>query len=67
MVKLGPAWFRKALIDWVPWPDAQRLKKVIYTIDDVAQDILRTRRQAYEDGQINGKDILSAMCKFNSV
>ncbi|KAK7060609.1 hypothetical protein VNI00_001375 [Paramarasmius palmivorus] len=65
MVKLGPGWFRKALIDWVPWPDAQRLKKVIYTIDDVAQDILKTRRQAYEDGQINGKDILSAMLRFN--
>ncbi|KAJ8086648.1 hypothetical protein PM082_005471 [Marasmius tenuissimus] len=65
MVKLGPAWFRKALIDYLPWRDAKAVKKVIYTMDDVAKDILATRRQAYEDGQINGRDILSAILRYN--
>ncbi|KAL0572435.1 hypothetical protein V5O48_009528 [Marasmius crinis-equi] len=65
MVKLGPAWFRRRLIDWLPWNDAKAVKKVIYTMDDVAKDILAYRRQAYEDGQINGRDILSAILRYN--
>lgn len=64
MVKLGPMWFRKELIDWLPWPDARRVKKVIYKIDSIAQDILKFRRKALEDGSGYGKDILSAMSEL---
>ncbi|KAK7060613.1 hypothetical protein VNI00_001379 [Paramarasmius palmivorus] len=67
MVKLGPAWFRKAIIDWLPWRDAQLLKKAIYTIDDIAWDVLNTRRREYEDGNTNGKDILSAICTSSTL
>jgi hypothetical protein len=68
MVKLGPAGFRKALVDWLPWPDARRVKSVIYKIDDIAQDILKTRRKAMEEREgYGGKDILSAMSENQSL
>ncbi|TFY79237.1 hypothetical protein EWM64_g4776 [Hericium alpestre] len=65
MIKLGPAWFRRELIDWLPWPDARRIKEVIYKIDSISRDILATRRAALNDGSGFGKDILSAILKFN--
>lgn len=64
-VQLGPAWFRKRLVDWVPWPDLHRVKAVIYRMDDIAQDILQTRKQAFADGESYGRDILSAIMRYN--
>jgi len=55
MVKLGPAWFRKKLVDQVPWPEAHRVKADIYRMDDIAQDILRTIKQAFAKGESYGR------------
>jgi hypothetical protein len=50
LIKLGPAWFRRRMVDLTPIPAVQRLKSVIDTMEDtteaIYQDHLRDMAEA---------------------
>ena len=65
---LGPAWFRRALLDL--WPDAhvQRLKRNVDMIDLRAREIIAEKKSAVQGGDhrlmhqiAEGKDVMSTL------
>ncbi|KAM5539718.1 hypothetical protein V8D89_006531 [Ganoderma adspersum] len=69
---LGPAWFRRFLLHFVPIPKIQRLKVLTDTLSKAAQDIYLTKKAAIERGDADllhsvgeGKDIMSVLLREN--
>lgn len=67
--KLGPAPFRRWLLDQVPLPNVQRLKDLSDVMIERSKDIISEKRIAMEKGdeallqQVGeGKDIMSILC-----
>ena len=67
---LGPAWFRRFLLDLVPIPKIQRLKVLTDTLSKAAEDIYLSKKLAIERGEADllhsmgeGKDIMSVLCE----
>ncbi|KAI0069487.1 cytochrome P450 [Panus rudis PR-1116 ss-1] len=73
LVKLGPAPFRRFIVDILPSKRAQRMKNVADTILVHTKEILRQKREALAAGdeavvhQVGeGKDILSVLLRANT-
>ena len=67
---LGPAWFRRFLLHFIPISKIQRLKVRTDTLSKAAQDIYLAKKAAIERGDADllhsvgeGKDIVSVLCE----
>lgn len=73
-VKLGPAPFRRWLLDLLPLSKVQHLKGLADVMDNQARDILARKRVALASGdeallhQVGeGKDIMSILCALSVI
>ncbi|RPD55386.1 cytochrome P450 [Lentinus tigrinus ALCF2SS1-7] len=69
---LGPAWFRRKVVELIPSTRVQRLKEIVDTMHQRSVDIVSQKKAAMENGddailrQIgDGKDIMSILLKAN--
>ena len=67
-MKLGPAWFRRQIVDILPSKSVQRLKDIIDTMERTSVDIVEKKRAAFLEGEEAvvkqlgmGKDIMSIL------
>ncbi|RXW23304.1 hypothetical protein EST38_g2537 [Candolleomyces aberdarensis] len=74
VVKLGPAWFRRKLVEWMPSRRVQKVKEISDVMHDYAGKILKERRdqqtRLLADGEDSGesgrpKDVISMLLKAN--
>ncbi|KAJ2930111.1 hypothetical protein H1R20_g6976, partial [Candolleomyces eurysporus] len=74
VVKLGPAWFRRKLVEWMPSRRVQKVKEISDVMHDYAGKILKERRDQQtrllangEDSGESGrpKDVISMLLKAN--
>lgn len=71
LVRLGPPWFRRKLVEWTPSNIVQKLKDMSDVMHDRAKEILELKRQELkrnphsgdeiQEGQL--KDMISALSK----
>ena len=72
-VRLGPAWFRRKILDAFPSSRIQRVKYIIDTVHDGCRKLLAEKRAALTKGDQEllhavgeGKDIMSVLRAFSS-
>ncbi|CAE6474050.1 unnamed protein product [Rhizoctonia solani] len=70
--RLGPASFRRAIVEWIPHRPVQRIKNVSDTMHKTAAEIMKHKREAMANGTLDsevaaGKDIMTALLKQNLV
>ena len=64
LTKLGPAWFRRWVVDHMPLKQVQDLKKVVDVLHDTSIRLVEQKKAALEKGEFSaGKDIISILCK----
>ena len=70
-VRLGPAWFRRMLLDLVPNEKVQRVKYVCDTLNAGCVALFKTKKAEMEraDEELmqkvgEGKDVMSLLCKL---
>ena len=70
MVKLGPAWFRRLLVEYLPLKPVQQMKYVVDTMHQTSVDIFEQKKAALRLGEESvvkqvgmGKDIMSILGK----
>ncbi|CCM02686.1 uncharacterized protein FIBRA_04792 [Fibroporia radiculosa] len=70
--KIGPAWFRRLLLDMIPYQHLQTLKKIVDTMSEKSQEIYEAKKASLSMGtevlleQIGeGKDIMSILMRAN--
>ncbi|KAI0955823.1 hypothetical protein AcV7_006386 [Taiwanofungus camphoratus] len=70
--ELGPAWFRRRMLEIVPSRQLQKLKRIVDTIAQRSSEIFSARRSALQRGDESlfqqvgqGKDIMSILIKAN--
>jgi hypothetical protein len=68
LVKLGPAWFRRFIVDLLPFKNVKRLRDIVDVMHSTATDILESKKRALKEGdealsrQVGrGKDIMSIL------
>ena len=68
---LGPASFRSAMIDWLPFPALKRLRDVVHKVDVDTNIIYEEKKACLDAGEEGfmkqvgeGKDIMSILCEF---
>ncbi len=68
---LGPAWFRRMLLDMVPNRGVQRIKNVTNIVHEKSKEIFLAKKSAIERGDQEllhtvgeGKDIMSILCEY---
>ena len=68
---LGPAWFRRFLLQLMPIPSIQRLKTITDIMAQRTEEIYFAKKKAIESGDkelLNalgeGKDIMSVLCEY---
>ena len=67
LTKLGPAWFRRWLVDMLPLAQVQQLKDVVDVLHDTSARIIAEKRALLEGGKFSaGKDIISILRKSYS-
>jgi hypothetical protein len=71
LLTLGPARFRRFLVDHAPFNAVQDLKGIVDIMYKTSVDIINSKRRALEEGDeeterqvARGKDILSILCEF---
>ena len=47
---IKPAWFRRFLADLVPDPNFQKLKEMVYSLDENSRKILKSKQDAFLRG-----------------
>ena len=69
---LGPAWFRKWLLDFVPDPKVQRVKRLTYMVHNRSMEIFEEKKAAIKRGDQEilhvvgeGKDVMSILRRFH--
>lgn len=74
--ELGPAWFRRRMLEIVPSRQLQKLKRIVDTIAQRSSEIFHARRSALQQSDESlfqqvgqGKDIMSILstCALSSV
>ncbi|KAK7676944.1 hypothetical protein QCA50_020062 [Cerrena zonata] len=73
LVKMGPSWLRRWLLERVPSKRVQRLKDIADILDENAKGVLSEKRAALKAGDTaiqedvsSGKDIMSILLRDNS-
>ena len=65
LTSLGPAWFRRLMVDLLPIPQVQQLKHVVDVLHDTSIQIISEKKAALEQGKVyQDKDIISILRKF---
>jgi len=71
LMKLGPAWFRRFMVNILPFKSVQKMKNIVDIMQKTSEDIVAQKRKAFADGEesvVNqiggGKDIMSILCEF---
>ncbi|CAE6409925.1 unnamed protein product [Rhizoctonia solani] len=70
--RLGPAFFRRIVVELTPHHPVQRMKSVVDTMHETAVEIMKRKRRALESGTLDsevaaGKDIMTALLRQNLV
>ncbi|KAI0716430.1 cytochrome P450 [Earliella scabrosa] len=66
LTKLGPAWFRRWVVDHMPLKQVQDLKKVVDVLHDTSIRLVEQKKAALEKGGFSAeKDIISILLKAN--
>lgn len=70
--RLGPALFRRAVVECIPYRPVQRMKNVVSTMHKTAIEIMKRKREALGNGALDsevaaGKDIMTALLRQNLV
>lgn len=73
LIKMGPRWFRRSVVDMYPNPDVQNIKEVVDTMSAKSYEIFNQKKVALKRGdeavlrQVGeGKDIMSILIKANT-
>lgn len=71
VMNIGPAWFRRFIIDILPSKPVQKMKGIIDIMQKTSEDIVAQKREALAAGEDSvvrqmgaGKDIMSILCEF---
>lgn len=66
--EVGPAWFRRKLVDWTPSKAVRRLRDISDIMQETSEGILHKKKVAMEEGEEavshlfgNGKDIMTTL------
>ncbi|CAE6474028.1 unnamed protein product [Rhizoctonia solani] len=70
--KIGPAFFRRAVVETIPHRPVQKMKNVVDTMHKTAVEIIKKKREALEIGTLDsevaaGQDIMTALLRQNLV
>ncbi|KAH7339123.1 cytochrome P450 [Rhizoctonia solani] len=70
LTKLGPANFRRAIVERIPNSSVQGLKRVVDIMDVTAADIIRRRSEGLEQtssesGALAGEDLMTTLLRHN--
>ncbi|GAB1526240.1 hypothetical protein RhiTH_009407 [Rhizoctonia solani] len=70
--RIGPASFRRAIVEWIPHRPVQKMKSVSDTMYKMAAEIMKHKREAMDNGTLDsevaaGKDIMTALLRQNLV
>lgn len=72
LLTLGPAWFRRFLVEHAPFKAVQEMKEIVDIMHKTSVEILESKRKALEEGDeeterqiAKGKDILSILLREN--
>ncbi|KAJ1301292.1 hypothetical protein OPQ81_003696 [Rhizoctonia solani] len=70
--RLGPAFFRRKIVECIPHRPVQRMKNVVDTMHKTAVEIMKRKREALDNGTLDsevaaGKDIMTALLRQNLV
>jgi hypothetical protein len=67
---IGPAWFRRWIVNTLPWKDAHQLRDIVDILHNTSVEIFESKKKALADGdeavasQIGrGKDIMSILSR----
>jgi len=70
--KLGPAYLRRTVVNWMPFASVQKMKQVSNTLYDISAEIFAEKKLAIQQGEAalqrrigEGKDIMSTLMKAN--
>ena len=64
LTKLGPAWFRRWLVDRLPLAPVQQLKNVVDVLHNTSVRIIAEKKALLESDEVKaGKDIISILRK----
>lgn len=66
---IGPAWFRRKVVDWTPSKTVHKLRDIVDVMHATSVGIYQTKKAALEAGEdalmsqvANGKDIMTILC-----
>ncbi|CAE6483030.1 unnamed protein product [Rhizoctonia solani] len=70
--RLGPAFFRRTIVELIPHRPVQRMKNVVDTMHKTAIEIMKRKREALKNGTLDsevaaGKDIMTALLRQNLI
>ncbi|EIW55291.1 cytochrome P450 [Trametes versicolor FP-101664 SS1] len=66
LLQLGPAWLRRWIVDRIPIPRTQKLKRVVDILHQTSVKIIEEKKAALQKGEYAaGKDIMSVLLKAN--
>ncbi|CAE6502790.1 unnamed protein product [Rhizoctonia solani] len=70
--RLGPTFFRRAVVERMPHRPVQRMKNVVDTMHKTAVEIMKRKREALDNGTLDsevaaGKDIMTILLRQNLV
>ena len=70
IVRLGPAWFRRMLLDLIPYEKLQRIKRNCDVVNRGCQNLFNAKKEALKRGDETllqlvgeGKDVMSVLCE----
>lgn len=64
LLQLGPAWLRRWIVDRIPIPRTQKLKRVVDVLHQTSVKIIEEKKAALQKGEYAaGKDIMSVLRK----
>lgn len=67
LLQLGPAWLRRWIVDRIPIPRTQKLKRVVDILHQTSVKIIEEKKAALQKGEYAaGKDIMSVLRKSRS-
>ncbi|KAI0764581.1 cytochrome P450 [Trametes elegans] len=66
LTRMGPAWFRRWIVDHIPIARTQQLKRVVDVLHQTSVNIINEKKAALEKGEwAGGKDIMSILLRAN--
>ncbi|KAM5531524.1 hypothetical protein V8D89_010179 [Ganoderma adspersum] len=66
LTSIGPAWFRRSIVDLLPIPQVQQLKHVVDVLHGTSIQIIGEKKAALANGEVSkDKDIISILLRAN--